>query len=95
MKWVIATILLALLAMVLNLSLLVYALYAIAAILFISSYVTSRWTQSVEAERICNSEAVNLGQSVSVIIKVRHTGNLPIACARNFGTAIGGHEDEP
>ncbi len=78
MKWVIATILLALLAMVLNLSLLVYTLYSIAAILFISSYVTSRWTQSVEAERVCNSEAVNVGQSVSVIIKVRHTGNLPI-----------------
>jgi uncharacterized protein (DUF58 family) len=78
MKWIIAAILLLLVAMVLNLTLLVYAMYAIIAILFISKWVTSMWIQDVEAERICDIETAEIGDLVPVMIKLRHVGKFPI-----------------
>ena len=78
MKWIIAAILLLLVAMALNLMLLVYAMYAIIAILFISTWVTSMWTHDVEAERICDIETAEIGDQVPVMIKLKHVGRFPI-----------------
>ena len=78
MKWIAAAILLLLVAMVLNLTLLVYAMYAIVAILFVSAWVTSRWTHDVEAERICDIETAEIGDLVPVLIKLKHVGRFPI-----------------
>lgn len=81
MKWFIATILLAILAMVLNLSLLVYAIYALLAILLISRWLTRQWTDSVEAERVCPSSSVRIGAEIPIAIKLKHTGRWPITWA--------------
>ncbi len=78
MKWIVAVILLALLAMLFDLSMWVYALYAIGAIFFISRWVTSRWVDAVSAERICDSKTVRIGDVVTVIIRLKHTGRWPI-----------------
>lgn len=74
MKWIVATILMAVLAMILNLSLLVYAIYALLAILLISRWLTRQWTASVEAERVCPIRSVRIGAEVAVAIKLKHTG---------------------
>ena len=79
MKWIAAAILLLFVAMALNLTLLVYAMYAIIAILLISSWVTSRWTQAIEAERVCDVKMAKIGDLVSVMIKLKHIGRFPIA----------------
>ncbi len=78
MKWIVAAILILIVAMALNLALLVYAMYAIIAILFISKWVTSKWTLSVEAERVCNVETAKIGDWVPVEIKLKHIGRFPI-----------------
>lgn len=78
MKWIIASILMLIVAMALNLALLVYALYAIIAILLISRWVTRRWAQDVEAERVCEFETAKIGDRVPVLVKLKHTGSLPI-----------------
>jgi uncharacterized protein (DUF58 family) len=79
MKWFVAAILMLFIAMALNLTLLVYAMYAIIGILLISKWVTSSWTQAVEAERICDVEVAEIGDLVPVIVKIKHVGKLPIA----------------
>ncbi len=78
MKYIVALILLALLAMLLNLTMLVYAFYVIVAMLLISRWVTRDWAEAVEAERVCHSESVAIGGTISVMIKIRHTGRWPI-----------------
>ncbi len=78
MKWFVAAILLLFVAMVLNLTLLVYALFIIIAILFASKWVTSLWTQAIEAERVCEIQTSKIGELVPVIIKLKHVGRFPI-----------------
>ena len=78
MKWIAAAILILLVAMVLNLALLVYAMYAIIAILLISKWVTSRWTQAIVAERKCEADTAEIGDQVGVAIKLKHVGQFPI-----------------
>lgn len=78
MKWIVASILLLFVAMALNLTLLVYAMYAIIGILFISKWVTSRWTQAIEAERVCEKTETDIGGVVSIVVKLKHIGRYPI-----------------
>ncbi|MDG1872681.1 MAG: DUF58 domain-containing protein [Mariniblastus sp.] len=79
MKWIVASILLLFVAMALNLTLLVYAMYAIIAILVISKWITNRWTQAVEAERVCDTSMAKIGDFVSIMIRLKHVGRFPIA----------------
>ncbi len=78
MKWIIATILLTVLAMILNISLLAYAIYSLLAILLISRWVTRQWVVSVTAERVCPSQSARIGAEIPVLIKLRHIGRWPI-----------------
>ncbi len=78
MKWILATILLAVLAMILNISLLVYAIYTLLAILLISHWVTRQWSTSVKAERVCPSQSAEIGGEITVLIKLKNTGRWPI-----------------
>ena len=78
MKWIAAAILILFVALLLNLTLLVYAMYAIIAILFASKWVTSRWTQAIEAERVCDIDTAEIGDLVPVMIKLKHIGTIPI-----------------
>ena len=78
MKWLFAAILLLFIAMALNLTLLVYAMYAIIAIIMISKWITGRWTQAVEAERVCDVTEAKIGEQISILIKLKHVGKLPI-----------------
>lgn len=79
MKWIFAAILLLVVALALNLTLLVYAMYAIIAILIISKWITGRWTESIEAERFCDIQMAKIGDNVPVMIKLKHVGKFPIA----------------
>jgi len=79
MKWIFAAILLLFVALALNLTLLVYAMYAIIAILIISKWITSRWTESIEAQRVCEIQMAKIGDNVPVMIKLKHVGKFPIA----------------
>ena len=79
MKWIFAAILLLFVALALNLTLLVYAMYAIIAILIISKWITSRWTESIQAIRVCEIQMAKIGDNVPVMIKLKHVGKFPIA----------------
>ena len=77
-KWVIGGILVIIAATLLNLNLLVYAVYTIAGILFLTRWITSRWTKFVTATRRVTRSEAEIGDVAEVFIEVRNRGNLPI-----------------
>jgi len=78
-KLVITAMLLLLVAMLLNLSLLVYAIYSIAGVLLICRWVTARWSQDVTATRRKIPQQVEIGDEIPVAVDVAHIGTLPIS----------------
>lgn len=78
-KLIITAMLLWLVAALLNLTLLVYAVFSILSVLVISRWVTARWAQDVTATRAAIADQVEVGDTVSVAVDVVHVGTLPIA----------------
>jgi uncharacterized protein (DUF58 family) len=78
MKWILGTLALLLLGLVLQLSLLVYAMYVLLGILWVSRYFTRVWANSLVARRICEGEVFEIGESTNVTVEIENTGRLAI-----------------
>ncbi len=79
MKWLVPTILFLLIALVFNLGLLVYAMYALLGAMLISRVMTRQWVEHLQGERRCNRDACNVGEKVAVIVSVKNEGKVPVA----------------
>lgn len=78
MKWFVAAVVLLVVALALNLSLLVYAMYVLLGILISSRFLTHYWAQSLVASREISRDSAELGDVVAVVVHLRNTGRLPI-----------------
>lgn len=78
MKWYAGACLLLLVALVLKLGLLAYAMYALLGVMLVSRFLTRTWSESLSATRVCNSVSVNVGDTVAVVIAIKNSGALPI-----------------
>lgn len=79
MKWLIAGVLLFVLAAAFDLSLLVYAIYAIVLILVVSRRVTRSWADNVISNRKTSSTTANVGDQVTVKFEITNQSIWPIA----------------
>lgn len=79
MRWIIAAILILLVALTFQMGLLAYAMYALIGVILISRWTTKAWATSLDAKRTCNQYEANVGQTIAVVIAVKNTGRLPIA----------------
>jgi len=79
MRWIVAAILILLLALVLRMELLAYAMYAFLGLLLVSRLLSQTWAQSVSAERECNRLTAEVGDTVVVMVTLRNNSRLPIA----------------
>jgi len=79
MKWLIAGVLLFVLAAAFDLSLLVYAIYAIVLILVVSRQVTRSWAANVISNRKTSSTTANVGDQVTVKFEITNQSIWPIA----------------
>ena len=79
MKWVVLILIGLLVAYVFDLGLLVYAIYAFAALLLLSRYVSNRWLNEIVATRKCDKLTIEEGDRVSVIVRLENTGKLPVS----------------
>ncbi len=79
MRWVTAAILILLLALVLRMELLAYAMYVFLAVLLLSRLLSQTWAHSVTAERECNRLTAEVGDTVAVVVTLQNTGRIPIA----------------
>ena len=79
MRWITVAILILLLALVLRMELLAYAMYVFLAILVLSRGMSQAWARSVTAQRECNRLTAEVGDTVAVVVTLENTGRLPIA----------------
>jgi uncharacterized protein (DUF58 family) len=76
----IATIsLLLLIGLLLGASMLVYSAYVLAAVLWISSYLSRRWTEALSAERQLSTTELEIGGEVQVMLWLKNQDSLRIA----------------
>jgi uncharacterized protein (DUF58 family) len=78
MNWLVGAVLVLIVALILDLGLLAYAMYALLGVLLVSRYLTHVWAESLQAERECNRLTADVGDKVAVVVNVQNTGKLPI-----------------
>ena len=78
MKWFVGSAFLLFVALVFNLGLLAYAMYALLAVMIVSRILARTWIESLSASRECNRVSANIGESVAVVVNVANSGALPI-----------------
>ncbi|HEX4145007.1 MAG TPA: DUF58 domain-containing protein [Pirellulales bacterium] len=79
MKWLFWATLLLIVSLLLGFGLLAYAMYALLGVLLVSRLLTWLWIHNLSAERECNRQIAQVGDTVAVVIQVKNTGLLPIA----------------
>ncbi len=79
MKWYAGVSLLLLVALVFGLGLLTYAMYALLGVMLTGRLLAASWARNVSATRECNRVAVEIGETVAVVITLHNAGRLPVA----------------
>lgn len=79
MKWFLGAVGLLIVALVFQLGLLAYAMYALLGVMLLSRFLARAWSEQLSARRECNRLSVGIGQSVAVVITLENTGWLPVA----------------
>lgn len=76
MRWFVGASLLLLVALVFNLGLLAYAMYALLGVMIVSRFLARTWAENLSATRECSRVSVNVGDTVAVVITVENSGRL-------------------
>ena len=78
MKWILGTLALLLLGLVFKLSLLVYAMYVLLGVLWLSRFFTRMWTEKITVQRQVTGEIFQIGESVEVSVEIENQGPLAV-----------------
>ena len=78
MQWFAVALLLLLIGVVLQLGLLVYAMYALLGILLVSRWLSRQWTECVTAERQSSRVTAQIGEKLAVVLTLKNRGFLPV-----------------
>ena len=79
MKWILGTLALLAVGLVLQLNLLVYAMYVLLGILLLSRFVTRVWTEKIVVTRQVEGEVFEIGESTEVAVDVENRGPLTVS----------------
>jgi uncharacterized protein (DUF58 family) len=78
MKWFFGALLLLLAALLLESSLLAYAMYVLLGLLLLTRWLARSWIGSLSATRTCKQLTADIGDRVSVELTVTNNGGLPV-----------------
>ena len=78
-KWILLGLVGLLIAYVLDMSLLIYAMYAFLGIVILSRLLTGNWVAHVKADRRCDQLTIEEGETVSIFLNLQNEGNLPVS----------------
>lgn len=79
MKWLLWASLLLVVSLLLGLGLLAYAMYALLAVMLASRLLTRIWVKNLSAQRECNRQIAQVGDTIALAVTVKNEGRLPIA----------------
>lgn len=77
-RWLAGALLLLAIGVVLQLGLLVYAMYALVGMLVLSRFLAREWIERLNARRRCSQPSVEVGQFVTVSVNVKNSGWMPV-----------------
>ena len=78
MRWIILAVALLLAAVVLNLGLFAYAMYALLGVIIVSRILVNGWSGNLSATREMSRERVKIGDAVAVVTVLENQSRLPI-----------------
>ena len=78
MRWLLGAVVLLVIGMVLQLGLLVYAMYVLIGVMLVSRYLAREWIENVTVERDCSRTSAQIGEKVAVVVTIKNSGTLPI-----------------
>jgi uncharacterized protein (DUF58 family) len=78
MKWFLGVLLLLLAALLLESSLLAYAMYVLLGLLLLSRWLARSWIGHLSATRTCKQLTANIGERVAVRLTITNSGGLPV-----------------
>jgi uncharacterized protein (DUF58 family) len=78
MRWLVGALAILLVAIVLNLGLLAYAMYALIGAILASRFLADRWSAHLFASREINRDRVRIGDSVAIVTVIENRNWLPI-----------------
>ena len=78
MKWFLGALLLLLAALLLESSLLAYAMYVLLGLLLLSRWLARSWIGSLSATRTCKQLTADIGDRVAVQLTITNDGGLPV-----------------
>jgi uncharacterized protein (DUF58 family) len=78
MKWFVGVLLVLLAALLLESSLLAYAMYVLLGLLLLSRWLARSWIGGLSATRDCKQLTADIGDRVSVQLTVTNSGGLPV-----------------
>jgi uncharacterized protein (DUF58 family) len=78
MKWFLGVLLLLLAALLLESSLLAYAMYVLLGLLLLSRWLARSWIGGLSATRTCKQATADIGDRVAVQLTVTNNGGLPV-----------------
>src|SRR5262245_15787944 len=81
MKWFVGAALLLLAALLLQSSLLAYAMYVLLSLLLLSRVLAFAWVGHLHATRTCKCSTAEIGDKVAVSVTVHNAGPLPVPWA--------------
>jgi uncharacterized protein (DUF58 family) len=78
MRWFLAVIAILIVSLILESGLLALAAYVLLAMLFLSRLMARNWIGNLTATRECDQVTGEIGQTVSVTVKVKNESSLPV-----------------
>lgn len=78
MRWLLGAIVLLAVAVVLDLSLLAYAMYALVGVILASRFLAFGWSRNLHATRSMSRDRLKIGESTAVVIVLENRSWLPI-----------------
>lgn len=78
MKWFVIAVLLLGLGLLLQLELLVFAMYVLLGVLLLSRWMTREWTGKIAATRTCSLSTARVGDKAAIAVNMINRGRLPV-----------------
>ncbi|MDP6447152.1 MAG: DUF58 domain-containing protein, partial [Pirellulaceae bacterium] len=78
MNLIVLAVLVILVALIFDMGLVAYAMYALLAVILVSRFITRSWAQGLDATRECNRLQVWVGEKVAVVNHISNLHRLPV-----------------
>lgn len=78
MRWTLGAIGLLAIGLAFQLDLLVYAMYVLLGVMFVSRYLSREWIENLSATRECSRVTAQIGDKVALIVTIHNKGRIPV-----------------